>query len=219
MKIRWNLRPDTTGGYALLLVLIMSVATLTNLSAALSWCTTSNTIDQRNNQYFKTLAAAKAATEKVISQMASDYQSQGDPLVTSHLDNYRHQVPLTNEAGLWSNYEFKDGQGNLNRTYVEYLPPTQYVLLNSQYRGRYGYASSYRIISNARELNNSINLTCALEQDIQVATIPVFQFAIFYNLDLEIDPGAVMTITGPVHCNQTNYINPGNALTFKGDVT
>ena len=220
MKMRCNLRSQNAGGYALLLVLIMSVATLTILSAALSWCTTSNTINQRNNQYFRTLAAAEAASEKVISQMASDYQNQGDPLVTAHLDNYRHAVPLTNESTTWSGYEFKDGQGNLNRTYVEYVPPTHaYVLLNSQYSGLYGYATSYRIISNARELNNSINLSCALEQDIQVATIPVFQFAIFYNLDLEINPGAAMTVTGPVHSNQTNYIHPGNTLTFNSDVT
>ncbi len=47
----------------------------------------------------------------------------------------------------------------------------------------------------------------------------VFQFAIFYNLDLEIDPGVRMTVTGPVHCNSTNYIQPGYILTFQSDVT
>jgi len=31
--------------------------------------------------------------------------------------------------------------------------------------------------------------------------LPVFQFAIFYNLDLEIDPGSTMTIKGPVFSN------------------
>jgi hypothetical protein len=31
---------------------------------------------------------------------------------------------------------------------------------------------------------------------------PLFQYAIFYNVNMEIDPGAAMTITGPVFCNQ-----------------
>ncbi len=219
MKIQSRSRTRRTSGYALMLVLIISVATLTILGAALNWCMTNTTINQRNNQYFKTLAAAEAATEKVITRLASDYQSQGDSLVFANLDSYRHLVPTTAESSVWSGYQFKDGQGALNRTYVEYVPPSQFQLLNSQYTGLYGYASSYRIISNARELNNSINLTCALEQDIQVATIPIFQFAIFYNVDLEIDPGANMTITGPVHCNSTNYIQPGATLTFNSDVT
>jgi len=219
MKTQCHLRARRTSGYALMLVLIISVATLTILAAALSWCTTNNTLNQRNNQYYRTLAAAEAATEKVITKLASDYQSQGDALVFANLDNYRHLVPTPAESGLWSNYVFKDAQGNLDQTYVEYVPPSQFQLLNSQYSGLYGYASSYRIISNARELNNSINLTTALEQDIQVATIPLFQFAIFYNVDLEINPGAAMTVTGPVHCNSTNYINPGATLTFNSDVT
>ncbi len=219
MKISSNLRVGNTKGYALLLVLIISVATLTILAAALSWCSTNTTISQRNNQYFKTLAAAEAATEKVITQLASDYQSQGDSLVAANLDNYRHLVPTAAENSVWSNYEFKDGQGSISQTYVQYVPPSQFALLNSQYRGLYGYASTYRIISNARELNNSIDIVGALEQDIQVATIPVFQFAIFYNVDLEINPGAAMTITGPVHCNATTYLQPMSVLTFNSDVT
>jgi hypothetical protein len=32
---------------------------------------------------------------------------------------------------------------------------------------------------------------------------PIFQFAIFYNLNMEIAPGQVMTINGPVFCNQS----------------
>ncbi len=37
--------------------------------------------------------------------------------------------------------------------------------------------------------------------DMEVAMIPVFQFGIFYNMDLEFFPGQTMTISGPVHTN------------------
>jgi len=62
-------------------------------------------------------------------------------------------------------------------------------------------------------------MTAALRQDVEVAMIPLFQFAIFYNLDLEINPGPPMVVTGPVHCNKTIYMRPGDELRFKSDVT
>src|SRR5437667_183095 len=49
--------------------------------------------------------------------------------------------------------------------------------------------------------------------------ITIFQFAIFYNVDLEINPGPNMDVTGPVHCNANIYMQPGSTLTFYNDVT
>ena len=46
-----------------------------------------------------------------------------------------------------------------------------------------------------------------------VQRYPVFQFAIFYNLNMEIAPGNVMTITGPVFCNQSIW-EGSSTLTF-----
>ena len=42
---------------------------------------------------------------------------------------------------------------------------------------------------------------------------PVFQFAIFYNLNMEIDPGSAMTISGPVFCNQSIW-EGSSSVTF-----
>ena len=39
------------------------------------------------------------------------------------------------------------------------------------------------------------------QQDLAVDFIPLFQFAIFYNMDMEFNPGADMVISGPLHCN------------------
>ena len=40
-----------------------------------------------------------------------------------------------------------------------------------------------------------------VEQNLQINMVPLFQFAIFYNDDLEFSPGADMVISGPVHAN------------------
>lgn len=44
-------------------------------------------------------------------------------------------------------------------------------------------------------------VTAYARQQLSVTEIPLFQFAIFYNEDLEFSPGADMTISGPVHSN------------------
>ncbi len=48
---------------------------------------------------------------------------------------------------------------------------------------------------------------------VEIATTPIFQFAIFYNSDLEILPGPDMTLTGRVHSNRDIYIGCGGTLT------
>jgi hypothetical protein len=49
---------------------------------------------------------------------------------------------------------------------------------------------------------------------VVMGTIPVFQFAVFYGVPLEIDPGANMTINGRVQSNSDLYVSPSAALTF-----
>ena len=42
---------------------------------------------------------------------------------------------------------------------------------------------------------------------------PIFQFAVFYDNDLEVNPGPNMTLRGRVHSNSNMYLNCGNTLT------
>ena len=48
--------------------------------------------------------------------------------------------------------------------------------------------------------------------------VPVYQFGVFYDKDLEIHPGAQMTLEGWVHSNAKIYVSSG-ALTFLSQVT
>ena len=48
--------------------------------------------------------------------------------------------------------------------------------------------------------------------------VPVFQFAIFYTMDLEINPGAPMKVTGKVHSNGNLYSAPPSSLEFAQSV-
>ena len=58
------------------------------------------------------------------------------------------------------------------------------------------------IISEAAMTHPALGTVRAyVEQDLQINMVPLFQFAIFYDGDLEVSPGADMVISGPVHTN------------------
>lgn len=212
-------RPKSQAGSVLLVVLIMLVITAGALVGMMSWTQTSMRLTARHNQYLRTVAAAEAATEKVLAYLARDFRAGGEALVMANLSSYRTLVPTTAESPLWADYEFCDPAGVPNRVQVEFVPPAEFRVLSSTYRGLYGYATAFRIIAQARERSGLFRVPAAVRQELEVATIPVFQFAVFYNTDLEINPGPDMTITGPVHCNTNIFLQPNNTLIFNSDVT
>jgi len=53
----------------------------------------------------------------------------------------------------------------------------------------------------------------------EFASIPIFQFGVLYEGDLDIHPGPVMTIGGRVHSNANVWIDPGSEVSFASTVT
>ncbi|MGV3709599.1 MAG: hypothetical protein ACO1Q7_12230 [Gemmatimonas sp.] len=53
---------------------------------------------------------------------------------------------------------------------------------------------------------------------VNAQTIPLFQFGVFYEEDLEIQPGQVMTFAGWVHTNGNLYLS-SNTVTFQSQIT
>src|SRR5881409_1201993 len=109
VKSCWGRRHEL--GSALLLVLVLGGAALLIRVGMLSWSRTNTDFAARNNQYFRTLAAAEAATEKVVANVGTDYQNLGVPLVVANLDSYRATVPMPSESSVWNNYEFLNEDG------------------------------------------------------------------------------------------------------------
>ena len=57
--------------------------------------------------------------------------------------------------------------------------------LQSQFPGLKGNAATYRVISNARQLNSPGASISAVKADLQIASIPLVQYQVFYALDDE----------------------------------
>jgi hypothetical protein len=94
-----------------------------------------------------------------------------------------------------------------------------YVVIDSTYAGLRGFISTYTLISNARQPNALQNVVGAVRQQLQLARIPIFQFAMYTSGDMEISCGQPFVITGRAHSNGQFYVEPDSAMTFQSDVT
>lgn len=216
-------RPPSTrlrhrAGYALVLVVGFTAVSLMTLAALMQWSSTNSKLIERNNQYSIAQAAAEAATEKVLSQMSADFQNDGEVALWANLANYQQLVPTPGESGAWDGFEFTDAGGSQRRTHVHRIYSNTYTNLESQYPGLMCMASGYRVVANARDTSR-YGIYGAVGQEVQAATVPIFQFAMFYNLDMEISCGQPFNVTGRVHSNGQLYIQPDSTLTFQSAVT
>jgi len=218
MKIRTRrFRRDAS---ALLIVMVLGAISLLLLASTMQWTNTSATITHRAVRHSVVVAAAEAATEKVISELEVDFAKQGPAVVSSKLPTYRSRVPTDDEDPYWNQFQFSNRIRQPDEISVDTVAPwANGTPLISQYRGLKGYAATYRITANALDLSVAGGLRGAVQQEVQLALIPIFQFAIFYNVDLEVNPGAPMNIGGRTHGNANIYLQPGAKLTFNGDVT
>jgi len=75
-------------------------------------------------------------------------------------------------------------------------------------------AQQYRYIAQAESETPTHDIESSLGTEFQINYIPMFQFLAFFQDDLEILPGANMTLHGPVHTNGSLYLNAENSNTL-----
>jgi hypothetical protein len=210
-------------GYALLMVLtIVGIAALT-AGATLRRTYTVASLNQRSKQFQSSMYAAEAAVEKVYARFRYDYVTGGDAAISNNLSIYRALYPTSAENAHWANYQFWDAQGNNNQTYVQRTSNKLYQVLDGSYAGLSGWRGIYRVVSNARPLTGMNQVGAGVQQEIALDTIPAFQFAIFYNGQLEFTQCAPLTVRGRTHANGPICLGaPSGApktLTFLGTVS
>lgn len=210
-----------------MLVMVFTGISLFVLGGALSWTAQNSHLTSRNNDIFTTAFAAEAATEKVLATIAKDFQDDGEARVYANLSDYKDLRPKKREEPFWEDFTFtapgestEDATGDTGRIYVERRTSWGWTELTSVYAGLRANASSYRVIANARmKRDHGTPARAGVLQDFQIASIPVFQFAIFHGLNMEISCGQPFNVTGRVHSNKKLYVCPDNTLTFQTHVT
>ena len=222
MKI--TLQKKKNGGYVLMIVLALGVIGLTFMAGSMDWANNTSAMTDRNNEYFTTAYAAEAATAQALAGVITDYRLSGEGVVQNKLDIYRVNVPNSTSNAYWGNYQFTDATSVSNvssRMFVGRVATNNTIVLAAPYSGLTSIGSTYQVVADAKNTATRNGIKVGVGQEVNLGIIPIFQFAIFYEDDMEIHPGPNMIIGGLVHGNGDLYIDPGSGstLTFSNDVS
>ncbi|MCK4460300.1 MAG: hypothetical protein KAW46_00765, partial [candidate division Zixibacteria bacterium] len=186
-------------GFATLIALLM-VGMLTLLGiAALS--TSDDEVNIAGNAYneMRTFYAAEGGLEAAAAALQTEWDSTGVPPML---------MPTETRE--------------INDCVVTYGtadngPATQDVLSTGTLSGLHALVKSFTITSVAVSRNDHGKME--LSQTFQTALVPLFQFAVFYENDLEIAPSPAMTLAGRVHTNGNLWLQAGDFLQMDSYVT
>jgi len=201
-------------GFALMTTLALMVVCLLVFASILSWSFSNLQLTQENNQYNMSENAAESAVERVIGQIDRDFTYAAVSNTAAYAS-----LPAGIDQSQWPvQYTFSDTNGSTGVVTVAISPTsTTSVSLTSQYAGLSGLVQSCDVYATATPIGQRYNQKASVHESLQYALIPLFQFAIFYNVNLEIDPGNTMFISGPVFCNQSIW-EGSSVLTFGSTV-
>jgi hypothetical protein len=206
-------------GYAALLVLFFAGTGLLLLAGMIEWSGSRARLADRFNRFQETGNVAEAAAEKAISQICYDFQQGGPSGVDRNLKSYATLQPTAAENPQFVRYAFALTSSSASGVMVEKLSDWRHTNVLSLNSGLSGTAAVYRIATRPRTRDDS-PVTAAVEAQLQLASLPVFQFGVFYAPDLEITPRGELSFNGRVHCNGSIYIQPDQgAAVFERLVT
>jgi hypothetical protein len=204
MKIAHKIFQPSARGYALLMTLIFIGIALLLLGSVMDWSNSNAKQTARNNLFGMSEAAAEAATETIVAQMTFDFFYQNFSSIPNYyMTNSINQLPVTTSWPV--KFSFSNPSNSTSPTFVSVNPinwTTNWsTLFSSNYAGLHAYVAYCAVISTATTSNQPYDVSASVQETFQLASIPLFQYTAFYDLDMEIDPGAAMTLSGPVFSN------------------
>lgn len=104
-----------------------------------------------------------------------------------------------------------NGSVMVDQVQVDYsIAPTGFATVKTDATGIATIVTGYQVNAIGRMNGARSNA----HRVINSLATPLFQYAVFYNSDLEVMPGANMTIRGRVHSNRNIYLNSNATLTM-----
>lgn len=188
---------------AIIVVAIMAVVALT----ALTFSSTEIRIAGGDLQRTQAFYATSSALEKMTHDFSDLFRSKMRPTDTD-LDAIENSPPpelLTEGYSFQQSLEEDTDRLNTLRA-MQNLPNTTYPRVNipeGPYAGLYATIVPYKMSSMGTSVYNGTQVK--LEREFNNYLVPLFQFGIFSNEDIEIHPGPLMTFNGRIHSNGNFY--------------
>jgi hypothetical protein len=208
-------------GIALIIVLVL-IAVLMALIAGLAGVTSIETATTRSSmRSFQGFYAAEAGLNARADQFRQLFVGEALPSGTGPSTTGTPAPCFGANQGTGdfacSSFAF---QGREVKTYVvvSALSTNSIVVPRGElFQNQFGTEYHYIVYSQALNANGASE--ASLEMHFKSRTLPLYQWAAFYDKDLEILPTPGMALAGPVHTNADMYLGTGSTLDITGQVT
>lgn len=221
-------RQSPTRGSALVTTVIFGAILAMCITSILSWVRAERRLDQRQFLRLEARNAAEALAEWGFYQVRAKVQNAS--AYTSNMFQPSGGSALTLPSSATA---FFTGS-NVSSTSVElfggatpaqtsfYVDPTDPNNLNDPLKGKYVFRRNIPVYAKATvsTATGGPPISAYVSEVISIRGAPLFAHAIFYNMDMEINPGPSMTVSGPVHANGNIWaVSTGGNLSFTSSVT
>jgi hypothetical protein len=198
-------KPKSQRGMVLVVCLIVLLMISLIGIASIMTSNTDMTIAGNEMNQTGSFYAAESGLEEAAAAIISSYRTTGNP-----------PSPLPSGEQTLGAFEY-------SYSVADQGPAVNTTLTDGAYKGLYGLVKTFDISSTGFDYGRESAVL--LNMGLQDALIPIYQFAVFYEYDLEIAPGPDMTLGGRVHSNGNVYLQSDNNLyidsylTSSGDIT
>jgi hypothetical protein len=159
-------------------------------------------------QRTQTFYAADAGLEKMTNDFSKLFARTANP-TSAQLSNIASSYPteLTNEGFSFNQSLSVDATANSGTV----------TIASGPFSGLYASVTPYLLTSTAIHTNTGTQVS--LQRKMNNYLVPIFQFGMFSNEDIELYPLPAMAINGRVHANGNIYASASTSLTFQAKVT
>lgn len=206
-------RPNGESGAALISALIIMALLAAVAMTVLAVVTHEARIAGSDMQRTQTFYATAAGCEKMTNDFSALFTRTSRP-TQAQLDAIAADYPteLTNEG-----FSFVKPNGSSNQSLVPDPSgaSSQVTIPSGPFSGLIASVTPYVLDCTGRQMSSDTEVR--LQRKINNYLIPIFQFGMFSNKDIELHPGPAFSFNGRVHANGNIYVN-GN-VTFLAKVT
>lgn len=205
--------------------------------SVLRWSMTERRLNSRSARWLAVRNAAEGVAEYGFSEVRNDFDTKSTP--GSYKPGLANALNLPN-ASVFAGSSVVTGAlstsnpngmeliagpvmqiPNTGATY--FVDPNDYANQFDPLKGKFVFRQDIQIIARASVTDtNGSPITHYVTETISVRGAPLFAHAIFYNGDLEINPGPQMDVYGPVHTNGNLFVSnqsDSGGLNFHSPVT
>jgi hypothetical protein len=235
---RVSRRLRSTRGSGIVMAIIFAAVLCAVLASMLRWVMTESTLNQRSLLRLESRNAAEAIAEYGMCQIRYNMENTSTFLANAFTPGGARALSLppsslfsgthvsTGASGLFAGRINNIVSTSLSSSVLYYVDANDPNNINDPLKGKWIFRRDIPVYAKATVTAlNGRPITSYVCEKISVRGAPLFAHAIFYNMDMELAPGATMNIYGPVHANGDVYIssqgasvNFYNTLTATGNV-